>query len=226
MTCDDARLFIGADPGAATPMLEEHLATCAACAGFRDEMRALDADICRALERPPDIARPRSGRQPRTWRQWTLAASVVLATFAVLGVWLLRPSDSLAREVVAHVQAEPQSWLATQHVSAQGIAHALRGAGVALDITSDKIMYAQSCWFRGHYVPHLVVQTARGPTTVVILRHEQVRGRRSFHEAGMTGVIVPAEHGSIAVLARGASDHLDDIAGQMQHDVHWLPDAH
>jgi hypothetical protein len=225
VTCEDARLLIGADPGASTPGLEEHLATCAACARFRDEMRTLDADIRRAMERPPDIARPRLGRRPVGWRQWALAASAVLATFAVLGVWLLRPSDTLAREVVVHVQGEPESWFATQHVSAQGIAHALRGAGVALDITSEKIMYAQSCWFRGHYVPHLVVQTARGPATVLILRHEQVRARRAFHEAGMTGVILPAAQGSIAVLARGAAD-LDDIAGEMQHDVHWLPDLH
>ena len=225
MTCDEARLLIGADPGAATTALEEHLATCAACSRFRDEMRSLDADIRRALERPPDIARPRSDRQPLRWRQWALAASVVLATLAVLGVWLLRPSDTLAREVVAHVQGEPDSWLATQHVSAQGITQALHGAGVALEITSDKIMYAQSCWFRGHYVPHLVIQTARGPATVLILRHEQPRARRAFHEAGMSGVIVPAEQGSIAVLTRGAGD-LDDLAGQMQHDVHWLADAH
>jgi hypothetical protein len=225
VTCEEARLLIGADPGAATPALEEHLATCAACARFRDEMRSLDADIRRALERPPDIARRRAGRQPLPWRQWALAASVVLATLAVLGVWLLRPSDTLAREVVAHVRGEPDSWLATQHVSAQGITQALHGAGVALDITSDKIMYAQSCWFRGHYVPHLVIQTARGPATVLILRHEQVRARRACHEAGMTGVIVPAEQGSIAVLTRGAGD-LDDLAGQMQHEVHWLADAH
>jgi hypothetical protein len=224
VTCDDARLLIGADPGATTPALEEHLATCAACARFREEMRALDAEIRRALERPPDIVRPRSGGPSRAWPQWALAASVVLASFAVLAVWLLRPSDTLAREVVAHVQAEPESWLATQHVSAQGIAQALRGAGVALDVTSDRVMYAQSCWFRGHYVPHLVIQTARGPATVLILRHEQVRARRSFHEAGMTGLIIPAEHGSIAVLTRGAGDPAD-IAGHMQHEVHWLPDA-
>src|SRR5207248_1914871 len=89
-------------------------------------MRSLDADIRRALERPPDIARLRSAGPPPAWRQWALAASVVLASLAVCAVWLLRPSDTLAHEVVAHVQEEPRSWLATQHVSAQGIAHALR----------------------------------------------------------------------------------------------------
>jgi len=230
VTCDDARLLIGAEPAGATAALEEHLQSCAACRQFREQMRALDADIRRALERPPEIAvvraphaaRPRPATRPAAWRQWALAASVVLALFAVMALWLLRPGESLARDVVAHVQAEPESWLATQHVDAAGIDAALKGAGVELGINSDKIMYAQSCWFRGHYVPHLVVETARGPATVMILRHEQVSGRREFHEAGMTGVIVPAGTGSIAVLARGAGN-IDDIAGSMQQEVRWLP---
>jgi hypothetical protein len=220
VTCEEARLLIGADPGGTTTALEEHLRGCAACAGLRQEMRALDDDIRRALERPPDLVRSRTA--PPAWRQWALAASVALAAFLALAVWLLRPSDTLAREVVAHVESEPESWLATQQVTADGIDHALRGAGVTLDITSDRITYAQSCWFRGHYVPHLVVQTARGQATVLILRHEQVPARRAFNEAGMTGLIVPAERGSIAVLARG-SGNVDEIARAMQHEVRWLP---
>ena len=142
-------------------------------------------------------------------------------------LWLLRPSDTLARDVVAHVQGEPQSWLATQHVDAQAIATALHGAGVALDLTSDQIIYAQSCWFRGHYVPHLVVETAHGPATVLILRHEHVDGRRSFDERGHGRGIVPAGSGSIAVLERGGgnSGNLEQLAQQMQRDVRWLPDG-
>ena len=223
MNCEEARLLIGADPRSTVPELEAHLRECAGCPAFREEMRSLDASIRRAMERPPPaVGRVRARRAPAVWRQWALAASVVLAMLAVFGVWLLRPSDSLAREVVAHVQHEPDSWLATQHVSAPEIDRALRGAGVELMVTSDRIMYAQSCWFRGHYVPHLVLQTAQGPATVMILRHEQVRARRSFHEGGFSGVIVPAEHGSIAVLTRGP-DHVDELAGQMRQDVHWLP---
>ena len=150
---------------------------------------------------------------------------MLLAMLAVLSVWLLRPSDTLAREVVAHVQEEPDSWLARQHVDAQSIDNTLRNAGVKLDITSDRISYAQSCWFRDHYVPHLVVQTAQGPVTVLILRNQHVSARRSFHEAGMSGVIVPAPQGSIAVLTRGGAS-IDAVAAEMQRDVSWLPDAH
>ncbi len=142
----------------------------------------------------------------------------------MLAVWLLRPTDTLAHDVVAHVQHEPDSWLAAQQLNAQSIGGALRGAGVALDVTSDNITYAQSCWFHGHYVPHLVVQTAQGPATVLILRHEQVRGARSFHEAGLNGIIVPATQGSIAVLSQRDAG-LEQLAQQMREDVRWLPEA-
>ncbi|HYM29481.1 MAG TPA: DUF3379 family protein [Steroidobacteraceae bacterium] len=218
MNCEAARLLIGADPHAASPELEAHLQGCTACARFRAEMRALDAHIHRAMQDPPQRGRAR--RAAPQWRQWALAASVVLATLAVVGVWLVRPTDSLAHEVVQHVQGEPESWFAAQQVSTAEIDKALRGAGVQLDLTSTHIMYAQSCFFRGHYVPHLVVQTAAGPATVMILRHQQVAGRASFHEAGLDGVIVPAPHGSIAVLTRGPAN-LDGIAAEVEHDMRW-----
>ena len=217
------RLEIGADPAGSAPGLEEHVRGCASCSQFREEMRALDANIRRALERPPDwVGAP---RHTAPWRPWALAASVLLAMLAVLSVWLLRPSDTLAREVVAHVREEPESWLARQQVDTRSIDEALRGAGVKLDITSDRIRYAQSCWFHGHYVPHLVVQTTQGPVTVMILRNQRVSGQRSFQESGMTGVIVPAPQGSIAMLTRGGGN-LEALATQMQQDVRWLPDAH
>jgi hypothetical protein len=221
VSCEQARLQIGADPGGSAPELEQHLSECESCRQFRSEMRTLDADIRRALERPPQLsARP---RLTAPWRPWALAASVLLAMAAVLGVWLLRPSDTLAREVVAHVREEPESWLAQQHVDAQSIDSALRGAGVRLDITSDRISYAQSCWFGDHYVPHLVLQTAQGPATVLILRKQHVSSRRTFHEDGMSGVIVPAPQGSIAVLMRGGVN-MDAVTAQVQQDVRWLPD--
>ncbi len=225
MNCERVRLLIGAEPRGSAPELAQHLHSCAACAQFREEMLALEANIQRALQRPPESAAKRGGGgrwRPPAVRQWALAASVLFATVALFAVWLLRPTDTLAHDVVAHVQAEPESWVSSQQPSAEDIGHALHAAGVALDVTSDQITYAQSCWFHGHYVPHLVVQTAQGPATVLILRHEQVKGPRSFREAGMNGVIVPAQSGSIAVLARGGNVNL--VARQMQQDVRWLPE--
>ena len=223
MTCEDVRLQIGADPDASGREFEEHVRDCADCRAFREELRRLNADIRRALADPPEIRVRGAPRGRGAWREYALAASVVLAMAAALAVWVLRPTDTLAREVVAHVQGEPESWLSTHNVSAGSIDHALKSSGVGLDLASDKIVYAQSCWFRGHYVPHLVVQTAHGPATVLILRHEQVKARDDFREGGMSGIIVPAGDGSIAVLSRGRGQ-VDDLAGELRAEVHWLPE--
>jgi hypothetical protein len=99
----------------------------------------------------------------------------------------------------------------------------LAKAGVALDMNSDKVMYARTCPFRGHLVPHLVVHTARGPVTVLVLPNEKVTQKTTFHEDGMTGVITPAPHGSIAVLALG-SESVDAAAEEVQQSVRWLPE--
>ena len=223
MICEDARLLIGGEPDAAAPELEEHLRGCDGCRAFREEMRRLNADIRRALEEPPDTRVARVERPRPVWREYALAAGVVLAMAVTLAVWLLRPTDTLARDVVGHVKGEPDSWLSSHGVSADSIDHTLKSSGVGLDLASDKIVYAQSCWFRGHYVPHLVVETAHGPATVLILRHEQVKARDDFREGGMTGVIVPAGDGSIAVLARGRGQ-VDDVAAELRGEVHWLPE--
>lgn len=224
MICEDVRVLIGADPDASGAELEEHVRGCGDCRSFLEEMRRVNADIRRALADPPNISVPQPRRPAApAWREYALAAGVLLAFTASLAVWLLRPSDSLAREVVAHVKGEPDSWLSTHQVSAGSIDHALKGAGVGLDLASDRIVYAQSCWFRGHYVPHLVVQTVHGPVTVLILRHEQVKGRDTFREGGMSGVIVPAGDGSLAVLAQGRGP-VAAAAGELRQEVHWLPE--
>lgn len=233
MNCEHARLLIGADPAAMPEELGEHLALCPACSAFRAEMLGLEGNIQRALQQPPlPAAVPASVHQlrPRTvkpaWRQWALAASVLLATALVVGSWVLRPGDTLARDVVNHVKGEPDSWLSERHVDAAGLAAALAGGGVALDLASDKIVYAQSCFFHGHYVPHLVLQTSQGPATVLLLRHEKVTSVHTFNEGGMSGVIVPAQGGGgIAVLERSRGD-VATLAQQMQQDVHWLPGEH
>jgi hypothetical protein len=219
--CEDARLSIGADPEAAGAELEEHLRGCDSCRAWRAEMQRLNADIRRALEQPPDMRVRRAPRARSAWREYALAAGVVLAMGAALAVWVLRPTDTLARDLVTHVKGEPESWLSTHGVSAGSIDHALKSSGIGLDLASDKIVYAQSCWFRGHYVPHLVVETTHGPATVLILRHEQVKAPDDFREGGMTGVIVPAGDGSIAVLVRGRGQ-VDDVAAELREQVHWL----
>lgn len=232
MNCQHATLLIGADPYASSPELTAHLQGCPSCAELQREMLALESNIRRAVDSAPPAAlqRPKAGvtdirdatraasvkerSGPLAWRGWALAASVAL--LAVAALWIARPSDSLAHDLIVHVNAEPQSWGSTQPVDARALQEILRKAGVAgWKIDSPEVMYAQTCFFRGHFVPHLVVHTVSGPVTVMVLPEEHVVGRRTFHEGGFAGVIVPAQQGSIAVLARGTTD-VEDVARQMR----------
>ena len=134
---------------------------------------------------------------------------------AMVGLlWLLRPADTLAHDLVAHVQGEPDSWVSTRVVDAHVLEELLHKAGVSgSSLTSQEVTYAHYCFFRGHFVPHLVLHTTQGPVTVIVLPDEHVSRRETFSESGYAGVIVPAPHGSLAVLSRGTAS-VDSLAEQ------------
>jgi hypothetical protein len=221
MNCEQARVLIGAEPNASTSELAEHLRECQDCGALQTEMIALDTHIRRALEQRPlplRAAAPQAQRRrdlARHWRPWAAAASVLGIAAAVAIGWLLRPADTLAHDLTQHVIAESHSWDSRASVDAGTLESVFRKAGVALDVRATPVVYARSCWFRGHWVPHLVVQTATGPVTVLALPAEQVRRRTSFHEEGLSGLIVPAEHGSLALLTQDPQ-RMDALAAQVR----------
>jgi hypothetical protein len=197
-TCREARLDIGGDPHELSPELREHLSTCAACTRFRNETLALDGRLRAALELP--LAEFRGKSAPPA-RRFALAASVVLAVLIGGGAWLFRPQSALASELVEHVNHEPGSWLGHEPISQEAFAAVLARAGVRYDARLP-VTYASPCPFRGHIVPHLVVQTDRGPLTVMVLEHVKSESEGTFTEGEYHGIVLPAGEGSIAVIAR------------------------
>jgi len=213
--CRHVRVAIGGDPHALPPEVTAHIATCAACRQFHEETLSLDGRLRAALELP--LTKFRRPAPPA--RRFAMAASVALAILAGAGVWLFRPQPALAEEVVEHVRHEGGSWGMQEVLPAARIAEVLAKAGVAFD-TSMPVVYASACPFHGRRVPHLVVQTADGPMTVMLLAHEKVSERQKFSEDGYQGMLLPAGEGSIAVLARGG-EVPDAVAANLVSGVRW-----
>jgi hypothetical protein len=216
--CAHARLQIGGDPHDLPPEVTAHLATCAACRQFREETLLLDRRLRAAFELP--LAQFRT--QPvaaAPARRFALAASVALAVLLAGGFWALRPQPALAGEVVQHVLHEAGSWDAHELLPPSAVAEVLKTAGVEFDATLP-VVYAYACPFNGHRVPHLVVQTANGPMTVMLLAHEQVAKRTEFAQDGLHGVLLPAGTGSVAVLMR-AGELPEDLAGKIVSAARW-----
>jgi hypothetical protein len=209
MSCRDYRLVIGAEPAGSTPELEAHLASCTSCREFRREMRTLDQEIHRALaldvDAMPRAARPRARKLGRP--RWALAASIVVAIIAGFALWSADPRSSLANDVVDHMKYEPHAWVATMPVEPSALARVFGRIGMTVDpVEGGEIVFVETCFVRGKLVPHFVVRTEKGPYTVVILPDEQVKEEERFATQGYTGILVPSDRGTIAILNRNASD--------------------
>lgn len=208
MNCLDYRRAIGADPYLVSAELASHAGACPACAEFGAEMRALDERIAAALRiRVPNSSTSESRAPARRLRRLPLAmaASFLLAVTVATVLWLTLPRESLAHDVVEHMVHEPESLLVHEPVAPAALQEVLRKSDAHTQGSLGRVTYAMSCWFRGHYVSHLVVDEGHGPVTVMLLAHERVSEPVHFSEGGYTGVIVPAAQGSIAVLTRDES---------------------
>lgn len=212
MNCEEFRTLVGAEPNTMRPDVLAHIEQCPECASYREEMQAMDRLIYRALAvdvQPAAVpVLPESNR-----RIWRMAASILITAVAVAftSIWLLSPRDSFAAEVIAHIEEEPDSLLITSDtVDDADLERLLAAANVRLKPGAAHVSYAAPCHFRGHLTPHLVVQTDRGPITVLVMSSEPKRERQHINEEGFQGVVLPAPRGVIVVVGVGAP--ADEVA--------------
>jgi len=237
--CPRVRTVLLSDPRADSDDLRLHLQSCAECARYAERLNefeqrlglALRVDLPGAglpgsLDAPSATVvpfRPRAagfnrpgllagrGTSRRGWL--AAAASVALAVVVAGALWIGSPERSLAADVVGHMRLEPQAWAVTNDaVPEPALDRVLDESHLRLKAGAGLVSYAQSCGFRGHQVPHLVVQTDAGPITVMLLIHEKVSRRRSFDENGYRGILMPIPgHGGLAVLEKGGKAGMPDV---------------
>ena len=233
MDCEKYREAVAADPtyeGGA-----RHVADCAACREYREELQALDAHIERALAIDvPPLAMPELEdldthnvttlpRRRMTAPAWlAVAATVVIAAvlgFRMIGQELTYPS--LADEIVAHLDHEPYALRITDKaVSERRLARVVPADVATLDHEGGLITYAQSCIINGNKVPHLVIQGQRGPVTILLMPSEKVSGPQSIDGQSINGVILPVGDGSIAIIGEQDED-LERIERTIRNSVTW-----
>jgi hypothetical protein len=241
MDCAAYRRALMADPHDPEAGLREHREGCPDCTLFTEQLSRFESRLDRALRvdlpaRTDTVAqvlplraksRLRSRRGSSLGKGWfAMAASVLLAVVVAGALWLSAPGPSLAADVVTHMGGEPDAWRRTDvPVPGVELQDVLHDSHLRLGNGAELVSYAQSCEFRGHRVPHLVIQTDSGSVTVMVLVHEHVHTMVRFDEQGYRGVIVPvAGHGSLAVLTRGADTDLktiERIAARVQSSIVW-----
>ena len=246
MNCDEYREAIAADPSETFPGGAAHAAGCEECSNYRQEMRALDERIARALaidvpdlEMPelPPLEADNSGRAGaaatgsggarfRTPPLWMgLAAAVVVAAVLVVGFPEgERGGQDLVDQIVAHMDHEEESRRVTSvPVATQTLNEVVSRQVSGMDEDIGLITYAMSCVINGRTVPHLVIQGNRGPVTLILLPEETIDASIPLSGDNVHGVLLPVGSGSIAVIGQ-REDQLDEIGRigrKLAESVEW-----
>jgi len=216
------------DPNDSSPELRAHRESCPACSAFSEKLQGFESRLARALRIEVSaevVALTARRRRFIGARFLALAASVLVGVVVVGTIWVAVPSRSLAAAVVAHMAGEPDAWQTEAAVAAPTLDAVLQDSKLKLMPQAGTVSYASSCSFRGHVVPHLVVQSDSGPVTVMVLVHEAHAQPKQFDEQGYRGVIVLVQgHGALAILMKDPhadAATVERIAAKVRESIVW-----
>ena len=234
MNCEEYRQALTADP--AWTDEAGHAATCADCQAFTRKVQSLNLDIARAMQIDvptlampdlPDIDAANVTTLPSRRRSWAplwfaVAATVVLAASISLRMsGLFVTYDTLADEVLAHLDHEPVSLRVTDvPVSDERLQRALPATVALFDRDRALVTYANPCVINGHRVPHLVIQGQHGPVTILLMPEERLADAIPLEGESVHGMIVPVGNGSIAIIAN-RDEPLDPLRRNVVESITW-----
>ena len=234
MNCTDYKEALTADPGFNDE--SGHAENCADCQAFSAEILALNEKIAAAMEiTVPELMMPElpdietdnvvslSSRRIVSKPAWfAIAATVLLA--AVVGIRMTGLGTShgtLQEQLLAHVDHEPLALLpSATPVSDRQLSRAVPTNIATLNHDAGLITYAESCSINGKDVPHLVIQGARGPITILLMPHEQVAEATTFDGVSIKGIILPVGNGSIAIIG-DREEQFDQVKEKVLDSVMW-----
>lgn len=208
MNCLDFRRAILVNPRQPDADSRLHALECAACREFLERQREMDAELFAALQVPPPdgladrILVARGLRPARRGRLWAIAATLVLAAGAAMIGRTFLGGDPIGLEAIEHVAHEPQSFTITHAVSNEILPVLLADQGMKAARALGQVTYARFCPMDGRIARHVVVRTAEGAVTLLLMPDDPGgRSRAVTERGGMTAITLPAARGSIAIVA-------------------------
>lgn len=217
-----------------------HVDDCAACQEFSAEFAAFDEKLALAMDLDvpplsmPDLAAletdsvvpltPRGASSPTkpTIVRYALAASVLVAAF--VGFQLFNSDHSVASlesQVLAHVDHEPQALLpSVTPVDSRTLKKVVPSTIGTMNHNAGLITYAETCPINGKAVPHLVIQGAHGPITILLMPDEEIGENKVLDGENVHGFLLKVGKGSIAIIGE-RDEQLDRVKENVVNSVAW-----
>ncbi|GMV27889.1 MAG: hypothetical protein AMXMBFR59_00140 [Rhodanobacteraceae bacterium] len=233
MNCLEYRRQLGSDPRHESAAMQEHRRRCAGCAAHHARALGFELALKRSLAVPvPDglaerillsqttAERSLRSRRRRRWG-WLATAAAVFAAIGLLAHQLSLFSP-LSRQLVDHLQHEPEALLTHTPLPVTDIEARFRQRGVRLVASPPAgVSYAQSCPVGMIGSVHMVMPEEEGPVTVFFLALH--RERRGDHvDEGMRVRTVPMAEGTLALVAADER-HFDAIEAGWRRSLEGTP---
>ena len=200
------------------------------------KMRELDLKIAKALQLDvpplvmpelPEVGDDKVTTLPQRRRSakplwFAIAATVVLTTsIAIRMSGPFESYDSLAAEVLAHVDHEPRAMrVVDTPVPDERLQRAVPATMAVFDRRESLITFARTCVINGKKVPHLTVQGQHGPVMILLMPDEKVAGVTPIEGERVHGLIIPVGEGSIAVVG-DREEALEPIREHVIDSITW-----
>lgn len=201
-----------------------------------DKQRALDLKIAKALQidvpelRMPELPDMESGnvsvlparKRSLTPLWFAVAATVVLAASISLRMsGMFTTHESLAEEVLAHLDHEPAALRVTNvAVSDEQLLRAVPATLAVFNREDSLVTYAQPCVINGNTAPHLVIQGRHGPITIILMPEERIAEATPLDGENVKGIILPVGDGSIAIVG-DREEELAPVQKDIVNSITW-----
>ncbi|TAN54434.1 MAG: DUF3379 family protein [Betaproteobacteria bacterium] len=207
MNCLEFRRAAMLDPRRLDTEALGHAEHCALCGEFLEDALELEAQIEGALRVPvPHGLQERAVRNaldaPRISRRQALVAGLALAATAGASLLLWRSDDALALAGIDFVVfEEAQAILDAKPADPAQLERAAMQTGVVLPAQLGELRYVGTCPFAGTTAHHVVLKTAFGKATLLLLPDRPLGARLIASARGLHAAITPAAGGSVAIIA-------------------------
>ena len=208
MNCLELRRMAMLDPRQLGEAAMEHAEQCDACREFLSRTFQFETELAQTLRVPvPDGARGRAVRGAASpvaarQRRWmALAAGLLLAV--ALGVALVWPrNDPMALAGIDFVVfEEAQAILDAKPVEPEVLRRVVAQLGITLPDQLGEVRYTGVCPFAGGFAHHLVVKTAMGKVTILLMPDRRIDVRVVAAARGLAAIVTPVAGGSVAIVA-------------------------
>jgi len=232
MNCLDVCRQLNGDAYSDNDAIKNHIKHCDSCAAYAAQQNKLTD----ALEQAINISVPEGlasrillqqsindKQQNRFQRKrvYAIAASVVLTVSLVSGLLLVNLPIALEQVALTHVKDELNHLKDNNDVQLVTLNRLLKPFNMKLNSEIGTIKYAGSCTIRNSKGVHIVVETASGPVTILLMPGEFVKNRKLVDDALFTGSVVPIENGSFAIIGEHR-ESLSDLEKRFKLGISYI----